>query len=89
MAEARRACWRMSSTWRFVETSAARSRSRSATPRMAVRGLFNSWAAPVNIWPIAANFSFCASCCSASFQSVTLRNEATTLAIFPDSSKRG
>src|SRR5229473_1863669 len=57
MRAARRACLCVSSSWRLVGSSVpSRSRSSSVTPRMAVRGLFNSWATPASICPMAASF---------------------------------
>src|ERR1700733_8382310 len=71
-----------------MDSSAARSRSRSETPRMAVSGLFNSCATPASICPIAANFSVCWSCCSRCFSSVTSRADATAPMILPSTAIR-
>ena len=75
---ARRACFKTMSACRRVTSSVARSRIKSLTPRIAVSGLFSSCATPDIISPIAASFSFCSFCFSASFASVTSRAEATT-----------
>src|SRR5713101_1562432 len=90
MRAARRACLCVSSSWRLVGSSVpSRSRSSSVTPRMAVRGLFNSWATPASICPMAASFSAWMSCSSRRLRSVTSRPERTTPSFSPLASQSG
>ena len=88
---AARRAWRcVKSSWRFIESSRpSRSRTNSVTPRIAVKGLFNSCATPASIWPIAASFSDWISCSPSRFSSVMSRPERTTPSIFPLSSNSG